>query len=365
MQINKMNTNNKNNKEAIATIHDLPYFNNQIITNYTYFILIDSKENRIIGCPNMGVKRICKNNIDLRYFIGKRLNSFYEYDTETKEFTVIDSSVYYKENLCKYSIFLFNIYLITKVNFENLDYDNEKITKANNKEIYSSDLDFQKAKNEVVLSLKEKGLKGNELINELKLQNENLNKRTILSQEKIIRKMEKRHKYQIHIADCSLFNLLETYFLDYFLYNSILKMRYDTVGTIMQNCKFINDSNTLILDNTSGFITSAVAGRSSGVLISLYNNRPLQRNILFFNYNKEIKNKITYMSSDFFNKNLSNSISNENNFYNFHKSFDNLIICSDDESNICEIVFKYILALKNSGNIIVYAKDKEVFIYYY
>ena len=104
--------------------------------------------------------------------------------------------------------------------------------------------------------------------------------------------MEKRHKYQIHVADCSLFNLLETYFLEYYMSNSILKMRFDTVGTILQNCKFINNSSTLVFDNTSGFITSAIASRNNNQLVSLYDTRPLQRNIHYFNYDKEIKNKI-------------------------------------------------------------------------
>jgi hypothetical protein len=41
-----------------------------------------------------------------------------------------------------------------------------------------------------------------------------MEKRTILSQEKIMKKKEKRHKYRIWLSPVNLFNLVENFFME-------------------------------------------------------------------------------------------------------------------------------------------------------
>ena len=75
---------------------------------------------------------------------------------------------------------------------------------------------------------------------------------------------------------------------------------------------------------------------------------------LLHNYKKEIKEKITYFSYDFFTSKLS-SISK----FGLSKSFSNLVICNKEENKLLEIVMSLIGSLKPSGVLIVYARDKE------
>lgn len=84
--------------------------------------------------------------------------------------------------------------------------------KINNKEIYS--LGAQKLSSEHIKELKEKGMKGDELIKLIIDNNASMEKRTIFSQEKILKKKGQKHKHQIWIAPTNLFNIIETLFID-------------------------------------------------------------------------------------------------------------------------------------------------------
>lgn len=236
------------------------------------------------------------------------------------------------------------------------DYSNEKIIRANNKDIYSITEDEQKRKVEEIHNLKDTGLKGDKLINEIVSKNENMSKRTILSQEKILKKMEKRHKYQVHLADCSVFNITETLFNDHIQECVLLKMRFDTVGFILQSCKFIKNAKTLIFEQTNGYLTSVLSARSSGNVYSLYEVKPTQRMMPFFNYSEKIKSNITYMELNLFR----NLLSSNNPYFNFKDNFSNLVVCIKNETDLCMLVYSLIPALKNTGLIVIYARDKEV-----
>lgn len=94
-----------------------------------------------------------------------------------------------------------------------MEYENEKIIKNTNKEIYS-DGNSQKFTEEEIKNMKEKGIQGEELIKIIIDGNNSMEKRTLMSQEKIYKKKEKKHTHKIWIAPTNLYNIIETFFLD-------------------------------------------------------------------------------------------------------------------------------------------------------
>lgn len=282
---------------------------------------------------------------------------------------------------------------------ENIDYSNEKISNANNKEIYTASVDDQKKRFMEVKNLQEIGTKGEQIIKELVKSSDTMDKRTLLSQNKIIKRLEIRHRYQLHIANCTLYNLAETFYLDLGLSKMLLNMRFDTICTILQNLNFLNSSKTLVFEETNGFITSAIASRSSGSVVSVYIKRPCQKLIGWFNLPDKIKSNISYINM----KELCNSCylyedeklnkieeNNEINLkedvneiyglstnkndskqdyislttkflkYAFNLSFTNLVICSREEKYLPEILLSLYKYLKRGGVIVIYGRDKEV-----
>jgi tRNA (adenine-N(1)-)-methyltransferase non-catalytic subunit len=85
------------------------------------------------------------------------------------------------------------------------------VSKSNNKEIYSGEIS-QKLSEEEIKNLKEQGIKGEDLIKLIMESNESTKKRTLMSQEKIMKKKDKRHNFKIWIQEINLFNLMETFF---------------------------------------------------------------------------------------------------------------------------------------------------------
>jgi hypothetical protein len=65
---------------------------------------------------------------------------------------------------------------------------------------------------EEIAKLKEQGITGDELIKIIMESNESTKKRTLLSQEKIIKKKDKIHTFKIWIQQTNLFNVMETFF---------------------------------------------------------------------------------------------------------------------------------------------------------
>lgn len=319
---------------------NLSYSNeDDIITENTFFVFIDSRETKKICHPKMGKIRVLKKDIDLSFFIGKALNSFWEYNPDTNSYDEVTSNRFFKDNLIDGEVF---------------DYSNEKILNANNKDIFTSSSEDQKQKAECILSLKEKGFKGKELVNESIKNNTSINKRTLLSQEKIIKKYENRHFYQIFLAKPTLLNVVEAFFWDRILSKIILSMRFDTIGTILQSMKFMDKSKSVVFDNTNGFLTSAIVSRTSNVMFCIYENKPSQRSISYFNYPSKIKKQITYFEFNSFIDKFGCDL------FGFYKAFSNLVINHHDESKLIDVTIKLIPSLKPSGILVVYARDKEV-----
>jgi len=102
--------------------------------------------------------------------------------------------------------------IILIVEDEEIDYENEKIVKNTNKEIYSEEIS-QKLTSEEIKELKEQGFTGDECIKIILENNSSMAKRSIFSQSKIIKKKAKIYKYRIWLAPINLFNIMETFFL--------------------------------------------------------------------------------------------------------------------------------------------------------
>lgn len=77
------------------------YHSSDLISDNTFFVVIDSKDCRKICYPKMGVVKLIKHDINLKKFVGKSLNSFWEFNPETKGFDEITSKEFYKEELSK------------------------------------------------------------------------------------------------------------------------------------------------------------------------------------------------------------------------------------------------------------------------
>lgn len=74
------------------------------IDDSTYFIIIDSKDGRKIVNSKSQPLKITKTEINPNFFLGKKLNTFWEYDNENKTFFEIKSSEFFKEDLCKFLV---------------------------------------------------------------------------------------------------------------------------------------------------------------------------------------------------------------------------------------------------------------------
>jgi tRNA (adenine-N(1)-)-methyltransferase non-catalytic subunit len=164
----------------------------------------------------------------------------------------------------------------------------------NNKEIYSGG--SQKLSDEDIRRLKESGLKGEDLIKTIMENNTSMQKRTIFSQEKMLKKKKIKHLHKIWIVETNLFNIVETLFLEN--ERSINYMRADTFSTILVHSNFFNNAKTIILEDIDNILTSAFTLRSGNKsnIVSLYQSKLNNKNLSIFNFSFEKKNLITYMN---------------------------------------------------------------------
>lgn len=213
-------------------------------------------------------------------------------------------------------------------------------------------------------------------------------KRTLLSQQKIIKRLEIRHKYQIFLAKTTLFNIMESIYTIPYESKLILFLRVDTISTILQNLKFINNSKTIVYEETCGLLTAAIAGRSTGNVMSVFESRPNMKFLPNFNYSTEKTGNITSMNIINLMSYTSGINSGEANSLNLKEemittpvksdklsvlkglksmllnNFSNLVVCCKEEFRLLEFVLCLYPYLKPSGTIVVYARDKEVSYYY-
>jgi len=137
--------------------------------------------------------------------------------------------------------------------------------------------------------------------------NTSMEKRTIYSQEKLIKKKKAKHLNKIWICDTNMFNIIETNFLQD--EKRINFMRMDSFSTMLVNSIFANHANSLIFEEIENILTSIYASKSSpqSNIVSLFNNKIVNRNFGVFNLKKKNKYPISYFEMENF--------VNENSFF--------------------------------------------------
>ena len=313
-----------------------------LIVGDKYFLIIDNKNRRKFVTTQMKKINISKKVINLLFFKGKKLNTFWDVTNEDN-YIEIKSKEFLNEN---------------KFEDEEIEYTNEKIIGNSNKEIYQSD-NAQKLTDDEIKDLKEKTKNKDELIKTILENNTSMEKRTIFSQEKIIKKKTKKYKNLIWITSTSLFNIIETFFIiDPKIINYL---RMDTISTMLINTNFM-EGKTLIFEETNNILTQAYCMRTpyNGKVISLFKEKICNKNLNIFNLTRKQKSLISYMNINcFLNKeSFGYDIFNQK----FQNYFSNLVICLKMDIEIPIYFFNLLPFLKYSGNIIIFGKDKEILI---
>ena len=323
------------------------FFNNMdketdLIVGDKYFLIIDNKNGRKFVTTQMKKINISKKVINLLFFEGKKLNTFWDVTNEDN-YIEIKSKEFLNEN---------------KFEDEEIEYTNEKIIGNSNKEIYQSD-NAQKLTDDEIKDLKEKTKNKDELIKTILENNTSMEKRTIFSQEKIIKKKTKKYKNLIWITSTSLFNIIETFFIiDPKIINYL---RMDTISTMLINTNFM-EGKTLIFEETNNILTQAYCMRTpyNGKVISLFKEKICNKNLNIFNLTRKQKSLISYMNINcFLNK---KSFGYDIFTQKFQNYFSNLVICLKMDIEIPIYFFNLLPFLKYSGNIIIFGKDKEILI---
>jgi len=313
-----------------------------LIVGDKYFLIIDNKNGRKFVTTQMKKINISKKVINLLFFEGKKLNTFWDVTNEDN-YIEIKSKEFLNEN---------------KFEDEEIEYTNEKIIGNTNKEIYQSD-NAQKLTDDEIKDLKEKTKNKDELIKTILENNTSMEKRTIFSQEKIIKKKTKKYKNLIWITSTSLFNIIETFFIiDPKIINYL---RMDTISTMLINTNFM-EGKTLIFEETNNILTQAYCMRTpyNGKVISLFKEKICNKNLNIFNLTRKQKSLISYMNINFFlNK---KSFGYDIFIKKFQNYFSNLVICLKMDIEIPIYFFNLLPFLKYSGNIIIFGKDKEILI---
>ena len=313
-----------------------------LIIGDKYFLIIDNKNGRKFVTTQMKKINISKKVINLLFFEGKKLNTFWDVTNEDN-YIEIKSKEFLNEN---------------KFEDEEIEYTNEKIIGNSNKEIYQSD-NAQKLTDDEIKDLKEKTKNKDELIKTILENNTSMEKRTIFSQEKIIKKKTKKYKNLIWITSTSLFNIIETFFIiDPKIINYL---RMDTISTMLINTNFM-EGKTLIFEETNNILTQAYCMRTpyNGKVISLFKEKICNKNLNIFNLTRKQKSLISYMNINcFLNK---ESFGYDIFIKKFQNYFSNLVICLKMDIEIPIYFFNLLPFLKYSGNIIIFGKDKEILI---
>ena len=313
-----------------------------LIVGDKYFLIIDNKNGRKFVTTQMKKINISKKVINLLFFEGKKLNTFWDVTNEDN-YIEIKSKEFLNEN---------------KFEDEEIEYTNEKIIGNTNKEIYQSD-NAQKLTDDEIKDLKEKTKNKDELIKTILENNTSMEKRTIFSQEKIIKKKTKKYKNLIWITSTSLFNIIETFFIiDPKIINYL---RMDTISTMLINTNFM-EGKTLIFEETNNILTQAYCMRTpyNGKVISLFKEKICNKNLNIFNLTRKQKSLISYMNINcFLNK---ESFGYDIFIKKFQNYFSNLVICLKMDIEIPIYFFNLLPFLKYSGNIIIFGKDKEILI---
>ena len=303
------------------------------------FLIIDNKSERKFVTLEIGKLKLRKKTINLDFFKGKELDTYWDLSDEDNYIQITEKEFKNTDNFEN----------------ENIEYSNEKICGSYNKEIYQSG-QAQKLSQEEIEKLKSTTTDKDELIKTIIDNNQTMEKRTIFSQEKIIKKKVNKFKFLIFITSPSLFNVIETYFIcDCKAINSL---RMDSISTMLVNSNFQEKCSTLIIDETCNILTLAYAQRTQfdSKIVHLFFDKFSNKNLNILNLNPRQKANISFLKYSL--------LLDENNFFkNFYQNkFANLVLCMKNDNLLPKYFFELFQFLKYSGNFVIFAKDKEILV---
>jgi hypothetical protein len=304
-----------------------------------YFLIIDNKKGRKFVTLEMEKIKLNKKNINLSFFKDKKLNTYWDL-SDDNNYTQITEKEFKNEE---------------EFEGEVLEYTNEKITGATNKEIYQS-TQAQKLTQEEIEQLKSTTQDKDELIKKIVESNTSMEKRTIFSQEKILKKKALKYKYLIFITPPSLYNIIETFFI--FECRSINQLRFDSVASMLINSNFQENCSTAIIDESSNILTLAYAQRTQfgSKVMHIFFDRPPSKNLNLLNLNSRQKGNIEYMRYEV--------LMDDKQIFKkfFQNKFANLVICMKEDRLIPKYFFELLQFLRPSGNFVIFSKDKEILV---
>ena len=311
----------------------------EIIRPELYFLIIDNKKGRKFVTLEMGKIKLNKKNIDLSFFKDKKLNTYWDLSDDNNYIQITEKEFRNEEEF----------------EGEALEYTNEKIIGATNKEIYQSS-QAQKLTQEEIENLKSTTQDKDELIKKIIENNTSMEKRTIFSQEKIIKKKALKYKYLIFITPPSLFNIIETFFI--YECRAINQLRFDSVASMLINSNFQENSSTIIIDESNNILTLAYAQRThfGSKVVHIFFDRPPSKNLNLLNLDSRQKGNISYMRYTV--------LMDENQLFKkfYQNKFANLVICMKEDKLIPNYFFEFLQFLKPSGNFVIFSKDKEILV---
>ncbi len=304
-----------------------------------YFLIIDNKKGRKFVTLEMDKIKLNKKNINLSFFKDKKLNTYWDVSDDNNYKQISEKEFKNEEEF----------------EGEVLEYTNEKITGATNKEIYQSS-QAQKLSQEDIENLKTTTQDKDELIKKIVENNTSMEKRTIFSQEKILKKKALKYKYLIFITPPSLYNIIETFFI--YECRSINQLRFDSVASMLINSNFQEKSSTIIIDESNFILTLAYAQRTQfgSKVMHIFFDRIPSKNINLLNLNRAQKANIEYMR-------YSLLMDDTRMFKNFYKNkFANLVLCLKEDKLLVQYFFELWQFLRPSGNFVLFSNDKEILI---
>ncbi|XP_028398532.1 tRNA (adenine(58)-N(1))-methyltransferase non-catalytic subunit TRM6-like [Dendronephthya gigantea] len=139
-----------------------------------------------------------------------------------------------------------------------------------NNQFLNDDGSSQKLTKDAIMDLKEQGVKGEVIIEQLVENSESFKKKTEFSQEKYLKKKRKRHLLQITILKPTLRLVCEMIYANG--PSKILDLRMDTVSQILTMANIRSNVNVLLMETTQSFLAGAILHRMGGLgnVVQLY-----------------------------------------------------------------------------------------------
>jgi len=134
----------------------------------------------------------------------------------------------------------------------------------------------------------------------------------------------------------------------------------DSLSTILNYTNLGENAKTIIYEDTSGFLTTALAQRSSvnANIVSLYDGKIRGKNSCLLNLTENDKIVITYLKLDIL---MNPKTTYHNIFSRFYlNSFDNLLLCLKTEENLVQIFFSLFPYLRLCGMIVIFSTQLQV-----